>query len=131
MRRILNCGCVGAIAALLACGGCGGGDDGDAAAPDPAASGAEASAFAEVTPSGLAADVFTIMGRGTVLVLNCDGVAGAVSYTFVTSMGNAQTVADPEVTFDVGAAPPAGSTFSVFATNGDEVNTRIANATIN
>jgi hypothetical protein len=130
MRRILNCGYAGAIAALLACGGCGGGDDGDAA-PDPAAPAAEADAFAEITPSGLAADVFSIMGRGTVLVLDCEGIAGAVSYTFVTSLGNAQTVAEPEAVFDVAAAPPAGSTFSVFATNAGGVSTRIANAAIN
>jgi hypothetical protein len=87
---------------------------------------AEASGFTAITPSGLSSDVFSIAGRGTVLSLSCSAIDGAVSYQFTTSMGQSVSSATPDVGIDLAAAPPAGATFSVYATNGDGENTRTA-----
>ena len=122
--------------------GCGGGDDNkDPAttvvvvtnAPAPVVTNApDANAlFAAITPANVRlGDKFTIVGHGTVYTLRCDAIAGAASYTFTTSFGASQTVAAPTVSVQK-AGVDEEFTLSVYATNGNGINTRTASATVN
>lgn len=127
------------LTAALFLTGCGSDSDSDSNddAP-PAAPAAESDAapsanerFAAITPSGLVlSDKFTIAGRGTVYEVRCTAIAGAVSYTFTTSFGGSETVAANNVAFNKAGADES-FTLSVYATNGDGINTRTATASLN
>lgn len=96
----------------------------------PAAPDANAD-FAALAPENLRlTDKFTVQGRGTVYTLECDAVAGAVSYTFTTSFGDTVTVAVPLLAIEHAGADEE-FTVSVYATNDDGFNTRTASATVN
>ena len=129
------------ILALLASGvffwtGCGDDNDDDGGnttiVVTNAPAGPDANAqFAALVPAGLVLeDKFTIVGRGTVYTLRCDAIAGAASYTFTTSFGSSETVAEPTVADQYAGADDA-FTFSVHATNADGFNTQTASATVN
>lgn len=123
--------------------GCSGGDDdssADAAAP-PAVTPADDSdaapdanaSFAAITPSGIKqTDKFVISGRGTALAVACDAIDGATSYTFTASFGASETSPTPSTSFLATAAQAGASyTLSVYATNGDGINTKTGSATVN
>lgn len=146
MKRFLPLVAILTGAVLFVCGCEGGGsddNDSDEAAPPaadnaPAPAPAPASApesdaneqFADITPSGLAGDKFTIVGRGTVYALSCNPIAGAVSYTFSTSLDGSFTVV-PTPSCGLQGPDQDGVTFSVYATNADYINTRTANGSVN
>ena len=119
--------------------GCGSDSDHDDDAP-PAAPVPEVEAdappsaneqFAAITPSGLVLEnKFSIAGRGIVYDVRCTAIANAVSYTFTTSFGGSETVAANNVAFNKKGADEA-FTLSVYATNGDGINTRTASASLN
>ena len=102
-------------------------DDDSDAAPDANAT------FAAVTPSGIKqTDKFVIAGRGTALAVVCDAISGAASYTFTSSFGASETSPTPATAFLATAAQAGASyTLSVYATNGDGINTKTGSATVN
>ena len=86
--------------------------------------------FSTTTPPGLAADKFTIAGRGTTYIFSCTAISGAVSYTFTSStLGWSETVTSPEASV-LNNTSHAAVSFTVYATNGDGVNTRTATTSI-
>ena len=121
---------------LTGCGSDSDSDSDDEAAPAPPAVESDAGPsaneqFAAITPSGLTlTDKFTIAGRGTVYNVRCDAIDDAVSYTFTTSFGGSETVANNNVSLQKTGADEA-FTLSVYATNGDGINTRTASASLN
>jgi hypothetical protein len=120
------------VAGGMLLSGCGGDDDSDAAAQPAAQVQDPDAAFANITPSGLGVDKFTIAGHGTTFACSCSEVSGAVSYTFASSTaGGGDTVSEPAFGFLMSGAIPSSFTFTVYATDGNGINTRVASKTAN
>ncbi len=142
------------LSGMLCLTGCGSSDSDDSstAAADPAAPAAPAAdagdalgnppvdaataadlAFADTTPSGIKqTDKFIIAGRGTSFVVACNAISGATSYTFTTSFGATGTSPTPSVGLQ-GTVADGGSdyTLSVYATNGNGIQTKTGSASVN
>ena len=87
--------------------------------------------FQAVTPSGLALqDKFSIAGRGTVYVLGCNEVPGAVSYVFTAFGGNTENVPTPQASF-LWTGPLAPFNWQVYAINSAGYQTQTASANVN
>ncbi len=83
--------------------------------------------FQALTPSGLAlVDKFSIAGRGTVYVLGCNEIPGAVAYVF-TCFGTTENVGTPQASF-LRAGPEDPFGWDVYAINSAGYNTQTASA---
>lgn len=98
----------------------------DAASTPSAAEPEPADSFADIVPSGLKVkESYTIVGRGTMYVLACDAIDGAVSYTFMNSFGSGSTGPLPQAQF-LRQGVDNDFSFTVTAKNADGVMTQTA-----
>jgi len=123
------------LSGMLCLTGCGGSDSDDPGAvlgdPPVDATAAADLAFADTTPSGLAmTDKFSIVGRGNTYTVKCNAISGATSYTFTTSFGATEVSGSPTTSF-LSTGPDNVFTLSVYATNGNGIQTKTASAEVN
>ena len=101
-------------------------DDTDRAAPAPAPVDANA-AFQATVPSGLGLkSKYSVAGRGTVYVLGCNEIPGAVTYVF-SCFARTENVATPQAGFLL-VGPGDPFEWEVYAINADGYNTQTASA---
>ena len=102
----------------------------DAASNSAAAEPEPADSFADIVPSGLKVkESYTIAGRGTMYVLACDAIEGAVSYTFMNSFGSGSTGPLPQAQF-LRQGIDNDFSFTVTAKNADGVVTQTATKSV-
>ncbi len=100
----------------------GGDTSGGGSTPPPADPNA---AFQALAPSGLRlVDQYSVAGRGTVYVVGCDEIDGAVAYVF-TCFGTTENVGTPQASF-LRAGPVEPFAWEVFAINSAGYNTQTA-----
>ncbi len=142
------------LSGMLCLTGCGGGDDdnGDASASASGSSSGSAPAaapaadpgstvgappvdvagdlFAATIPSGLKMVDKRPFGAGQIYYIECDSIPEATQYVFTISYGETKTAPVPD-TFFLNNGPDNIFTVSVYALNGNGVQSKTASAEIN